>query len=142
MSAQFQAPEIQSFASGMPLALAHTALTLTALLLASALYCVLSPHKEIRLIQQGNTAAGVSLGGTILGLAIPLSASLAVSTSALEIALWALAIMSLQLLVFRLTDVLLKGLPERIQDGEVGAALLSAGARIAAALVLAAGVTG
>lgn len=142
MSAQLQSPEIQAFATGLPLSLAHIGVTLLALLLAAVLYGALSPHKEVQQIQKGNTAAGISLGGTILGLSIPLSVSLAVSTSALEIALWALAILSLQLLVFRLIDALLRGLPERIQDGENGAALLSASARIAAALVIAAGMAG
>jgi putative membrane protein len=39
-------------------------------------------------------------------------------------------------------DLLLKGLPERIQHGEMAAAALLAGAKLASAVVLAAAVAG
>ncbi|MFT4253072.1 MAG: DUF350 domain-containing protein, partial [Caulobacter sp.] len=101
-----------------------------------------TPHREIRLIRDGNAAAALSLGGVLTGLAIPLAASLAASTSVIEILLWGVATLALQLLVFRLTDMMLKGLPERINDGEVSAAALLVGAKLATAIVIAAGVAG
>jgi putative membrane protein len=131
-------PEIQAFAAGFPVFLAHAGVTVIILFAAAALYVLLTPHKEITLIREGNTAAAVSLGGVLLGLAIPLSASLRASTNLIEIGLWGAVTVVVQLLVFRLVDMILRGLPKRIQEGEISAAALLVGAKIATALIIAA----
>jgi putative membrane protein len=131
-------PEIQAFAAGFPVFLAHAGVTVIILFAAAALYVLLTPHREITLIREGNTAAAVSLGGVLLGLAIPLSASLRASTNLIEIGLWGAVTVVVQLLVFRLVDMILRGLPKRIQEGEISAAALLVGAKIATALIIAA----
>jgi len=131
-------PEIQAFAAGFPVFLAHAGVTVIILFAAAALYVLLTPHKEITLIREGNTAAAVSLGGVLLGLAIPLAASLRASTNVIEIGLWGAVTVVVQLLVFRLVDMVLRGLPRRIQEGEISAAALLVGAKIATALIVAA----
>ncbi len=135
-------PEIQAFATGFPIALLHITVTILILLGASALYILLTPHKEISLIREGNAAAAVSLGGVMLGLSIPLAVSLQASTNLIEIGLWGAATVVVQLLVFRLVDVMLHGLPRRIQDGEISAAALLVGAKLSTAVIVAAAVTG
>lgn len=135
-------PEVQAFATGFPLTLLHAGITLLLLFVGVAIYGVLTPHKEVQLIREGNQAAAISLGGLVLGLAIPLAAALAASPSALEIALWGAAVILVQLAVFRLIDILLTGLPQRIREGEVAAAALLSAAKLGAALVLAAAVAG
>lgn len=142
MPSQLQSPEVQAFATGFPLTLLHASVTLVLLVLGTALYALLTPHKEITLIREGNAAAAVSLGGVMVGLAIPLSVSLTASTSVIEIVIWGAATIAVQLLVFRTTDMILKGLPERIHEGEISAAALLVGAKLATALVLAAAVAG
>lgn len=131
-------PEIQAFAAGFPVFLAHAGVTVVILFAAAALYVLLTPHKEIALIREGNTAAAVSLGGVLLGLAIPLSASLRASANVIEIGLWGAVTVVVQLLVFRLVDMILRGLPRRIQEGEMSAAALLVGAKIATAVIIAA----
>ena len=135
-------PEVQAFATGFPVTLLHAGLALLMLIAGVAVYSVLTPHKEVQQIREGNQAAAVSFGGMLLGLAIPLAASLAASPSALEIVMWGAAVIAAQLCVSRLVDILLKGLPQRIREGEVAAAALLAAAKLAAALVLAAAVAG
>ena len=66
--------------------------------------------------------------------------SLTSSTSLIDIAVWGATTLAVQLAVFRLTDLMLHGLPQRIQEGEVSAAALLVGAKIATALILAAAV--
>ena len=73
---------------------------------------------------------------------IPLAISLKASTSLVELGLWGVAITLVQLLIFRLVDLVLRGLPRRIQEGEMAAAALLVGAKIATALILAAAVSG
>lgn len=134
-------PEIQAFAAGFPVFLAHTGVTMAILFAAAAVYVLLTPHKEITLIREGNSAAALSLAGALVGLAIPLAASLTASTNILEIGLWGAVTVVVQLLIFRLTDMLLRGLPRRIQDGELSAAVLLVGAKLATALIIAAART-
>ena len=131
-------PEIQAFAAGFPVFLAHAGVTVAILFAAVALYVLLTPHKEITLIREGNTAAAISLAGVLVGLAIPLAASLKASTNVIEIGLWGAVTVVVQLLVFRLVDLVLRGLPKRIQEGEISAAALLVGAKLATALVIAA----
>ena len=142
MPPELQSPEIQAFANGFPIALMHIAVTAGILLIGVVVYVLMTPHREIALIREGNTAAALSLGGVLLGLSIPLAASLAGSTSALEIGMWGAACVALQLLVFRLVDLLLRGLPQRIAEGEVAAAALLVGAKLATALIIASAMAG
>ena len=140
MPPDLQSPEIQAFAIGFPTTLLHAGVAVLILFLGAALYVLLTPHKEVALIRDGNAAAAISLGGVLVGLAAPLALSLNSSTSLVEIVIWGVSTVMVQLLVFRLVDLLLRGLPQRIQDGEVAAAALLVGAKLATALILAAAV--
>jgi putative membrane protein len=135
-------PVLQAFANGFPITLLHVAISVAMLFLAAALYIVLTPHHEIRMIRQGNVAAALDVGGVLVGLAIPLAYSLKGSTSLADVALWGVATVAVQLLVFRLVDLVLHGLPQRIKDGEVAAAALLVGAKLATAMIVAAAVAG
>jgi putative membrane protein len=137
-----QSPEIQAFATGFPLTLLHAGVTILLLVGAAVAYIMLTPHREIALIREGNVAAALSLGGVLVGLAMPLSVSLKASSSTIEIAIWGLSTVVVQLLVFRGVDALLRGLPQRIQEGEISAATLLVGAKLATALILAAAFSG
>ena len=135
-------PEIQAFTTGFPTTLLHAGVTLLILVLGAGIYILLTPHKEIRLIREGNVAAAVSLAGVMVGLSIPLAVSLNASTSMVEIGLWGVATIAVQLLAFRLVDMVLHGLPKRIADDEMAAAALLVGAKLATAIILAAAMGG
>jgi putative membrane protein len=137
-----ESAEVQAFATGFPTTLAHLGVTLTLLAAGATLYALFTPWREISLIREGNAAAAVAFSGVLLGLAIPLAVSLSVSTSIKDIVLWGIATVVLQLLAFRLVDMLLNGLPQRIREGETAAAVLLVGAKLATALILAAALTG
>jgi len=134
--------EIQAFASGFPVMVLHLGVTLALMATGAALYAWLTPWREIALIRDGNAAAAVAFGGVLLGLAIPLAVSLSVSTSVRDIAIWGVATVVLQLLAFRVVDMILTGLPQRIRDGEIAASVLLVAAKLSTALILAAALTG
>ena len=135
-------PEIQAFAAGFPVTLAHAAISLLLLVVGAMIYAFLTPYREIQEIRDGNAAAAVSYGGVLIGLAIPLAVSLTASTSIEELAVWGASITAVQLLTFRMTDFILRGLPQRVEEGEVSAAVLLVAAKLASALLLAAAVAG
>ena len=131
-------PEVQAFASGFPIMLLHAGVSLLLLVVGAGGYALLSPHREVQRIREGNAAAAVSLASVVLGLAIPLAASLAAAASLMEIALWGVAVSALALLAFSLIDFALAGLPRRMREGDVAAAVMLAGARLGVSLILAA----
>ena len=135
-------PEFDAWASGFPLTLLHVSVALVILAAGAALYAVMTPHHEIRLVREGNAAAAVSFGGVLVAIALPLAFALAASTSVMEIALWGATTIVVQLALFWLVDLLLRGLPQRIKQGEVAAAALLVGAKLAVAAILAAAVSG
>ena len=142
LSTVLESAEVQAFATGFPTTLAHLGVTLGLLAAGAIIYALFTPWKEIALIREGNAAAAVAFSGVLVGLAIPLAVSLSVSTSIKDIALWGVATVVLQLLAFRIVDLLLTGLPQRIREGEVAAAVLLVGAKLSTALILAAALTG
>jgi putative membrane protein len=92
----------------------------------------------VQAIREGNSAAAVSFAGVVLGLAIPLAASLVAAASVVEIALWGAPLVVLVLLAFCLIDLLLAGLPQRMREGEVAAAVVMVAAKLGMALIVAA----
>jgi putative membrane protein len=135
-------PEIQAFATGFPLVLLHGAVTLAFLVAGCFLYGLLTPHREVQLIREGNAAAALSFGGVVVGLAMPLAASLAASTSLIEVALRGAVVLVVQLLTFRLIDMLLAGLPQRIRENDVAATGLLVAAKLSVALIFSAALFG
>jgi len=134
--------EVQAFASGFPIMVLHLVVTLLLLAAGATAYALMTPWKEIALIREGNPAAALAFAGVLLGLAIPLAISLSVSTSVRDIAIWGVATLVLQLLAFRVVDLLLTGLPQRIREGQIAAAVVLVGAKLATAVVLSAALTG
>ena len=131
-------PEVQAFAFGFPVMLLHAAVTLALLAAGCGVYARLSPNREVQAIREGNAAAAVSFAGVVLGLAIPLAASLAAAASVVEIALWGAPLVVLVLLAFCVIDLLLAGLPQRMREGEVAAAVVMVAAKLGTALIVAA----
>ena len=138
----FDSPELDAWASGFPLTLLHVSVALAILVAGASLYALVTPHREIQLIREGNSAAALSFGGVLVGIALPLAFALAASTSVLEIALWGATTIVVQLALFWVVDLLLRGLPQRIKQGEVAAAALLVAAKLAVAAILAAAVSG
>jgi len=141
MISPIQSPELAAWATGFPVTLLHVAVALAILLVGAALYALLTPHREIQLIRDGNPAAALSFGGVLVGIALPLAFALSASTSLLEIALWGATTTAVQLALFWVVDLVLQGLPQRIREGDVAAATLLVAAKLAVADILAAAVT-
>ena len=71
-----------------------------------------------------------------------LTFSMASSISVWEVLIWGPVTLVLQLIAFRVTDLVLKDLPKRIVDAEMGPAILLVSIKLGAAAINAAAVTG
>jgi putative membrane protein len=128
--------ETLAFVEAFPRFLLWTAAAGGMLAVASTIYVLLTPWKELALVKAGNSAAGFALAGAIVGLAIPLASSVTL----IDLAIWGVVSLLIQLLVYRLVDVLLTDIPKRIEKEEAGAAVVLVSAKLASAMIIAAGL--
>jgi putative membrane protein len=127
---------------GLPVLAGQFAVTLALLAIGIACYMVLTPFNERRLVQEGNVAAGIVVAGTLIALAIPLAATLATSALTLDIVLWGLVALVIQLATFVVATAMIRGLRVMIESGNVAAALVLIGIQIAVALLNAGAMAG
>ncbi|MFT6581463.1 MAG: putative membrane protein [Alphaproteobacteria bacterium] len=133
---------IQSFIAGFPILMLHSSVTIAMLGVGVLIYIKITPYDDIGLIRDGNTAAAISLGGAVLGFALPLAFTMASSITVWEVLIWGPVTLVLQLIAYRLTDAILRDLPKRIVDGEIAPAVFLVSIKLAVAAINAAAVTG
>lgn len=133
---------LDSLGTGLPVLVLHLAATLLLLGLGIAGYMAITPFHERRLVAAGNPAAGTVLGGTVIALALPLAATLATSTAALDILIWGAVAVLFQLIAFAVAAMLVRNLRAQIEAGNTAAAMTQVGIQIAFALVNAAAMAG
>ena len=133
---------LDSLATGYPWLIFYL-LPVTALYLVGLItYVRLTPHKELQLVQNGNMAAAVTFSALVISLTLPLAACLVHKVNLWDTTIWAAISLALQLLLFRVTDAIFKGMPERIERDEVPAAMVFASFKLAGSILLAFAVAG
>ena len=132
----FSAP-INAFVSGFPQFIIQLGVALGLFVVSLIIYVIMTPHKELALIRAGNPSAALAFGGVVVGLAIPLGACLAHSLGIMDLAIWGIVTLLLQILAFRFADIFLHHLPRRIAEGDVAAAVFLMSIKIGLALILA-----
>ena len=80
--------EIQAFISGFPNFIGQFGVAMGLFVIGLTTYVLLTPHKELSLIRDGNASASLAFGAVVVGLAIPLGACLAHSLSVIDLAVW------------------------------------------------------
>lgn len=135
-------PELIAFWQGLPIFMVQSLTVLLLIGLGTLVYMKLTRHDELKLIREGNTAASLSLAGAIIGMAMPAAAALASSITLLDVVIWTMVALILQIVAFRIVDKLLKDLPGRIESGDVGAATLLVSIKFATVLVNVAAIGG
>lgn len=127
---------IQSFVHGFDNFFISTLVAGLLLVISCVVYVLLTPMKEMELLRNGNASAGLGLAGVIIGLAIPISSALATSLSLFDLLIWGVVALLIQLLSFRIVDLILKDLPRRIENDEAGAAILLIAVKISSAMII------
>ncbi|WP_409432466.1 DUF350 domain-containing protein [Litorimonas sp. RW-G-Af-16] len=135
-------PALESLASGFPYLIFYL-LTITVIFIAGLfIYTKLTPHKELELVQAGNMAAAIHFSSLVISLSLPLAACLVNKFSLIDVAVWGTFSVLLQLFLFRLTDMIFRGMPERIIRDEAAPALVLASFKVAGSIILAFAISG
>jgi putative membrane protein len=125
--------------TGLPQLLLQFVVTIVLLMVGVAIYMAFSPYKELDLVRRNNTAGGVVYAGTVIALAIPLASLLATTSYVIDIIIWGIVALVIQLLTLAVVSLLLlRHLRIMIESGNIAAALTVAATQIAVALVNAA----
>ncbi len=133
---------LQTLFAGLPILAVQFLTTFGLLGIGVGAYFAITPFDERRMVREGNVAAGVLLGGTVLALSIPLAATLASSASQLDIFIWGLVALAIQLLTFLGVSVFIKGLRGMIEGGNVAMAVTVVSIQLAVALLNAGSMAG
>ena len=97
---------IQSLA-GLPSFLFYFATAMGLLALFLVVYVLITPYREFTLIREGNVAAAASLSGAMLGFVLPLASAIAHSVGLLDMVIWGVIALLIQILVYLVARFLL-----------------------------------
>jgi len=128
--------------SGLPVLLSQFAVTLVLLGVGIVVYMWVTPFNEFRLIREGSVAAGIMVLGTRIALSLPLAATLTSSLVVLDIVVWGIVALAIQLVAFVLASRLMGDLRRMIEAGNVAAALVVVGIQLAVAILNAGAMAG
>ena len=98
--------------------LVYLAVSLAYLAVFIAIYIRITPYREMQLIREGNMAASFSLSGSILGFVIPLAASIQHSVSLVDMAIWGLIAMAVQIAAFIVVKICIPSITRDIPDNK------------------------
>jgi len=127
--------------SGIVAHLVYFGTAIVAVAVFVAIYVTVTPHREFRLIREGNTAAAISLGGAILGYTIPLAKSVAQSHSIGDLLIWSVVALVAQLVAYGITRLVLPQLSAHVHEGRTASGVLLAAIAIAIGLLNSAAMT-
>ena len=94
--------------------LVYLSVSLAYLAVFVVLYIRVTPYREIQLIREGNMAASVSLSGAILGFIVPLASAIQHSVSLVDMAIWGLIAMLVQIAAFIVVKLLIPTITDDI----------------------------
>ena len=98
--------------------LVYLGVSLAYLAVFVAIYIRITPYREMQLIREGNMAASFSLSGAILGFIVPLASAIQHSVSLIDMAIWGLIAMAVQILAFVVVKLCIPSITRDIPEGK------------------------
>jgi putative membrane protein len=129
---------LDALGSGLPMLLLQFVLVLALLVAGIFIYMEITPFHERELLRNGNPAAATVLGGALIALAVPLAALLATTGALLDILVWGVVAVLLQLLTVAIVSHLFRAMRVMIEAGQVAGAIPLVAAQLSIGLLNAA----
>jgi putative membrane protein len=105
------------------------------------IYTRVTRHNELALIKKNSTAAAVAFSGSLIGFALPLASTMINSVTVVEMMLWGVVALIVQVLVYLLIRLPMPRISERIEADEVAAGIWLGACSMAAGILNAASMT-
>ena len=125
----------------LPWFLAHMATALVLTLFYVVIYIWVTPHPEFKLIRENNMAASLAFAGSLIGFCLPLAIAIANSESLVDLVVWGVIAVVVQIAIFYLVRLPIPKISERIEKGEMASGLWLGAASLAGGLLNAASMT-
>jgi putative membrane protein len=109
--------------SGVPAFLVYLVVAAALLAASVVIYTAITRHDEFRLIRSNVPGAAVALGLSAIGFALPLTSAIGHSANVIDCAIWGVIALIVQIAVYYLVRLSIPDLSERIQKGELAAAI-------------------
>ena len=109
--------------SELPWFLAHMATALALTLFYVVIYMWVTPHPEIKLIRENNMAASLAFAGSLFGFCMPLAFAITISVSLVDVLIWGVVALLVQIAIFYLVRLPIPKISERIEKGEMASGL-------------------
>ena len=106
------------------------------------LYVNLTRQHDIAMIRNGNSAAAIALTGALWGFAIPLASVIAHSAALLDVLVWGVVALIVQLAGFVVARLVLPHLAQTIDQGIIADAVFLAGLSVSLGVLDAACMAG
>ena len=119
----------------------HLGAALLLLLSFIFIYVKITPYPELDLIRSGNVAAACSLSGATLGFAIPLAQATAQSGNIMDMLLWSVIALVVQLIVYVIVRLIIPNIARDIQDNRIAAGLFLGAVALATGILSAASMS-
>ena len=129
---------LDALGSGLPMLLLQFVLVLALLVAGIFIYMAITSFHERELLRNGNPAAATVLGGALVALAVPLAALLATTGALLDILVWGVVAVLLQLLTVAIVSHLFRAMRVMIEAGQVAGAIPLVAAQLSIGLLNAA----
>jgi putative membrane protein len=126
---------VDGLQDGLPALIGRFLVALALLLVGAFCYFKITPYNERKLIAENNVAAACVLVGTLIALAIPLTTTLATSNSFVDIIIWGLVALIIQLATVAAVSLFLHNVRKMVLEDNIAAAVTLAGLQIAVALL-------
>ena len=110
-------------------------------LLFVVIYSRVTKHDELALIKKNSTAATVAFSGSLIGFALPLASTMINSVTVVELLLWGVVALIVQVLVYLLIRLPMPRIAERIEANEVAAGIWLGASSMVAGILNAASMT-
>ena len=104
-------------------------------------YTRVTRHNELALIKENSTAAAVAFSGSLIGFALPLASTMISSVNVIELVLWGVIALIVQVLVYLLIRLPMPRISERIQENELAAGIWLGTCSLVAGILNAASMT-
>lgn len=111
--------EIFASLANIPAFIVYLLTAFILLWLFKAVYVRVTPYREFELIRQGNCAAAASLSGSLVGFSVALGAVVVHSVSLVDLVIWGVVALIVQVLAFLSARLLIRDLAERIEQGSL-----------------------
>jgi putative membrane protein len=133
--------KVATSVSGLAGFVSYFATAIVLCIFFAKVYEQVTPYREFDLIRQGNTAAACSFGGALLGFAVPLASAIAHSAGLLDMVIWGIIALVVQILTFFVVRKIFPGIVADIPANQVSKGVFLGIVSLAAGILNAACMT-